>query len=124
MNQHTRNDILVDVFKHLTDNTEYFLGFKYDPMTQKGSCDCANTGFKRFPVLKVKHNKDKSFIYFKSHHGDIERVSVVADSEFYFNALNAIKDKLEPHAGDWNDSQVNPFHPNYREGGDPLPEEG
>ena len=118
INKHTRNDILVEVFKHITEQEEYFLGFKYDPMTQRGSCDCVNTGFLRFPTFIVRHDQSRSVIDFTSHHGDTARVSVVADSEFFFNALNKIKDKLKPYAGDWNDSQTNPFHPDYNEGGE------
>ena len=118
MNPQTRNDLLVDVFNHITDNEEYFLGFKYDPMSQVGSCNCANTGFLRFPVFKVKHYDKASKITFKSHHGDVTNVSVANDSDFFFNALNEIKGKLEPYAGDWNDSQTNPFHPDYNLGDD------
>ena len=123
MNKHTRNDILIEVFNHITALEDYFLGFKYDPMTQIGSCNCANTGFLRFPVFRVRHDANRSIIDFTSHHGDTTRVSVAADSEFFFTALNKIKNKLQPYAGDWNDSQSNPFHPDYNEGGQP-PEEG
>ena len=130
MNPQTRNDQLVNVFNHITENEEYFLGFKYNPMTQKGSCNCVNTGFLRFPTFTVRHNPNKSVIYFTSHHGDTTRVSVAADEEFFFNALNGVKDKLAPYAGDWNDSQTNPFHPDYKEDdwnydlGPKPPEEG
>ena len=116
MNPETRNDLLVNVFDHITNNEEYFLGFKYDPEKQVGSCTCSTTGSVRFPTFAVKHNSAKSIIYFTSHHGDTARVSVVADEQFFFTALNKVKDKLQPYAGDWNDSQTNPFHPDYNEG--------
>ena len=84
MNPNTRNDLLVKVFNHITNNEEYFLGFKYDPLKQIGSCNCANTGFLRFPTFAVKHNPSKSVIYFTSHHGDTARVSVEANEQFFF----------------------------------------
>ena len=118
MNPQTRNDHLVNVFKHITNNEDYFLGFKYDPLTQKGSCNCANTGFLRFPVFAVRHDKDKSIIYFKSHHGDTSKVYVKSDENFFFNALNKVKDTLKPYAGDWNDHATNPFHPDYNDDDD------
>ena len=124
MNKHTRNNMLIEVFEHITSLEDYFLGFKYDPMTQIGSCNCANTGFKRFPMFKVRHDEKRSVIDFTSHHGDTARVSVIADTEFYFTALNKIKAKLQPYAGDWNDSATNMFHPDYKEGGDLPPSEG
>ena len=124
MNKHTRNDMLTLVFKHITEQEDYFVGFKYDPMTQIGSCNCVNTGFLRFPMFKVRHDEKRSVIDFTSHHGDTSRVSVVAEGDFFFNALSKIKNKLKPYAGDWNDSQTNPYHPNYNEGGDLPPSEG
>ena len=51
MNKHTRNNTLIEVFEHITKQEDYFLGFKYDPMTQIGSCNCANTGFRKIPCV-------------------------------------------------------------------------
>ena len=100
-------------------------------MKQRGSCDCTNTGFLRFPVFTVRHKETQSVLYFKSHHGTTTRIVVKADSDFFFNALNGIKDSLAQYAGDWNDSATNPFHPDYNPGdgwnydlGPKPPEEG
>ena len=111
MNPETRNNLLIDVFDYIT-NEEYYLGFKYDPTVQQGSCTCSNSGFIRFPMFVVKHNKNKSIIYFTSHHRATTRVSVDADENFYNNAIINIKEKLIHNAGDWNDVD-NPFHPEY-----------
>ena len=113
MNPQTRNDILVEVFDNITQSEEYYLGFKYNPIAQIGSCNCTTTNFLRFPLFKVTHKGNKSIIYFKSHHGDTTRVSVASGDNFYDDALEKIKGNLQQYAGDWNDSDTNPFHPDY-----------
>ena len=123
MNPETRNDALQNAFDILTEN-KFYLDIQYNKLNQEGSGICSTTSFLRFPMLRVKHTKVKTLITLLSHHGEVIKLAlsnVGTIEEFTNAAVDRLIEKLQPHAGDWNDSETNPFHPDYIEVVEPTP---
>ena len=98
-----RNDIVARVMSEITAEGEFFLGFVYDKMKQSGSCNCVATNFLRIPKFTVVHKKSATVLYFRTHHGDTERMFVVnGDEEQFTSALTKKLNRLIKYANDWD----------------------
>ena len=97
-----RNTLIDNVFKQITAEGEFFLGFEYDLSTQTGKCNCVDTGFERIPMFVVSHKISRTCVDIKTHHKSRERISIQNDDDFEINAYNNIKAKLQKYAQDWD----------------------
>ena len=105
MTPRLRNDIVKLVFENITAEGEFFLGFTYDEMKQSGRCNCVNTGFIRIPKFTVVHKKAATILYFRTHHGDTERIQVKnpeIKGGFQKELTDKIKTHLEKYQNDWD----------------------
>ena len=97
-----RNSIISKVFKQITAEGDFFLGFEYDEMKQVGKCNCVDTGFLRIPMFVVSHKISRTCVDIKTHHKSKERISIPNDDNFEIEAYNKIKAKLQKYAQDWD----------------------
>ena len=102
MTPNQRNEIIDKVFKKITAEGDFFLGFEYNMLKQTGNCNCVNTGFERIPMFVVSHKISRTCVDIKTHHKSKERISIPNDDNFEIEAYNKIKAKLQKYQSDWD----------------------
>ena len=102
MTPNQRNIIIDHVFKQITEEGDFFLGFEYNALKQVGACNCTQTDFLRIPMFVVSHKISRTVVDIKTHHKSRERITIMNDDDFEHNAYDIIKSKLQKYAGDWD----------------------